>query len=391
MAAALLDARALAQTVEMSLAMGAGWHGADAAVMITDADATDGGPHTLFVNQTFESLTGYRSAEVIGRNPDFLKGPRTESRFLDRLRDALADGHAFEGTAVTYCKDGRELAIHWSVRPVRNAAGHVTHFIAVQRPMTYAETAGAMLASALAAGPADDAGAGELLRLVNHELRTPLNAIIGFSDLLRRQGLGPVGRAYYQEFAEGIFASGNDLLRVLSRLVEFAKPADEWATQSDWIAPRDLAATAIDAVSAMRRHTLSNDVPDDLPQVRGDRQRLTLALGELCDNAARFGGGARARVRGHALPDGRLRLTIIDHGPGMTRAAIERAFRPFAQLEDSYRRRNGGLGIGLPLARRIIEDHRGRLHLRSAPNRGTAAIVVLPAHRAGQRPPSGRG
>jgi len=106
------------------------------AVVITDARIDLPGPSIIYVNPAFEAMTGYTRDEVIGRTPRILQGPQTDRATLDRMRRALESGQFFEGRAVNYRKDGTAFHMEWSVSPVRETAGAITHFVAVQRDIT---------------------------------------------------------------------------------------------------------------------------------------------------------------------------------------------------------------------------------------------------------------
>lgn len=100
------------------------------SIMISDA--TPGTP-VVYVNDAFTQLTGYTPEEAAGQSPGFLQGPATDRAVVDRLRDDMAAGRAFEGRAVNYRKDGSMFTMHWRVAPVTDAAGTVVYFLACQQ------------------------------------------------------------------------------------------------------------------------------------------------------------------------------------------------------------------------------------------------------------------
>lgn len=105
------------------------------SVCITDADL-EHGPRIVYVNDAFTRLTGYEAAEVIGRSPRLLQGPRSSRVELDRLRRDLAAGREFQGETINYRRDGSEFTMGWYVIPVRDQAGRITHYFGVQRDVT---------------------------------------------------------------------------------------------------------------------------------------------------------------------------------------------------------------------------------------------------------------
>ncbi|WP_209318341.1 PAS domain S-box protein [Falsiroseomonas selenitidurans] len=106
-------------------------------ILITEAAPIDApGPRTLFVNQAFERLTGFRPEEIIGLTPRMLQGPRTDRFVLDRVRTALEERRPIREELLNYRKDGEEIWLELDIVPVTDADGTVTHFVAVQRDIT---------------------------------------------------------------------------------------------------------------------------------------------------------------------------------------------------------------------------------------------------------------
>jgi PAS domain S-box-containing protein len=107
------------------------------AILITDADLEQGGPHIVFVNEAFTRMTGYPAEEVLGRTPRLLQGPETDRAMLDRLKAALQRGDPFKGETINYRKDGTPYIVEWSITPVRaGETDSITHFVSVQRDVT---------------------------------------------------------------------------------------------------------------------------------------------------------------------------------------------------------------------------------------------------------------
>src|SRR5262245_39306457 len=106
------------------------------SVIITTAQLDPPGPQIVYVNPAFTKMTGYAPEEVIGKTPRILQGPKTDRAVLNRLRKDCEEGRTFCGRTVNYRKDGSEFHIEWSIGPVRNERGEVTHFIATQREMS---------------------------------------------------------------------------------------------------------------------------------------------------------------------------------------------------------------------------------------------------------------
>jgi PAS domain S-box-containing protein len=102
------------------------------SVIVTDAAGAPTGPRIVAINATFTAMTGYTPDDVIGRSPRLLQGPKTDPRVIARLRAALASGTRFHGETTNYRKDGQEYVVEWTIDPVRDDAGTLTHYVAVQ-------------------------------------------------------------------------------------------------------------------------------------------------------------------------------------------------------------------------------------------------------------------
>jgi PAS domain S-box-containing protein len=106
------------------------------SIVITTSQLDWPGPQIVYVNPAFTKMTGYSFEEVIGKTPRILQGPKTDRAMLDRLRKNCEEGRSFFGEAINYRKDGSEFYLEWSIGPVRNERGEVTHFVATQRDVT---------------------------------------------------------------------------------------------------------------------------------------------------------------------------------------------------------------------------------------------------------------
>jgi PAS domain S-box-containing protein len=140
---------------------------ADEAIVITDSQLDPPGPRIAYVTPGFEKVTGYAAAEVIGKTPRILQGPRSDRKVLARLKQTLGRGERFRGETINYRKDGSEYSVEWHITPVRNEHGEVTHFVSVQRDVTDRQ-----LAEDLIAQHVQRLGA---LRAIDHSITASLD------------------------------------------------------------------------------------------------------------------------------------------------------------------------------------------------------------------------
>jgi signal transduction histidine kinase len=132
--------------------------------------------------------------------------------------------------------------------------------------------------------------------------------------------------------------------------------------------------------------TLETDAPKTAPLVRGDELKLRQVLINLLSNAIKFTPeGGRVTIRFELAANGELVISVSDTGIGMSPDEITIALEPFAQVDNGLVKSYEGTGIGLPLAKRLVELHGGKLALESVKDAGTTVRIHLPAHRVVRR------
>ncbi|HVJ52806.1 MAG TPA: ATP-binding protein [Aliidongia sp.] len=225
----------------------------------------------------------------------------------------------------------------------------------------------------------------QFLANMSHELRTPLNAILGFSELIRDEMMGPISPRY-RDYASDIYLAGRHLLRVIGDVLDLSKiEAGQMELCEEWIdlsavitASRKLILARAEAASV----TLEMGPRENLPPIFADEGRIRQVLLNLLANAVKFTpAGGSVRVDAWHIPGDGVVFTVADTGIGMKPEDISEALTPFRQLEGQLARRYEGTGLGLPIAKTLVELHGGTLELESEPGRGTTVRVHLPEER----------
>ena len=103
------------------------------SILVTDTQLDAPGPFIIYVNSSFEKMTGWSRDEIIGKSPRILQGPKTDSSIFDDLKDKLLKGNPWTGRTINYRKDGSEFMMEWKIAPIRNEQDEITHFLAIQR------------------------------------------------------------------------------------------------------------------------------------------------------------------------------------------------------------------------------------------------------------------
>ena len=222
---------------------------------------------------------------------------------------------------------------------------------------------------------------------MSHELRTPLNSVIGFSQMMSGELFGPMPKPY-KEYVDIVIRSGEHLLRLINDVLDMTKV--ESGRLSLERKPTDPAVVVEEAIGMVAELARANGVdliadygPCDTIDI--DPTRIRQAVLNVVSNAIKFSPNGTVRVRVETV-DAECRIRVGDTGIGMSREDIEIAFLPFGQAErTAEHRRFEGTGLGLPIAKRLVELHGGTFGIASAPGEGTTVTITLPIEAA---PPS---
>ena len=226
---------------------------------------------------------------------------------------------------------------------------------------------------------------GRFLANVSHELRTPLNAIIGFSELMLAERSGPLGSSRYKEYLLDIGKAGQDLSTLIDKLLDLSKIQAQGleltrarATVRD-ILDRVLPAARDGAEQAGL--TLECCSVEDRILLHCDVDRICQALEALISNSIKFTPhGGTVEITSRRLREGGLEFCIADTGIGMPQDQVLRAFTSFDRPSQPYAIKPGqGAGLGLALAKTLVELHGGTIGLDSRLGEGTEVRIRFPA------------
>ena len=221
----------------------------------------------------------------------------------------------------------------------------------------------------------------EFLANMSHELRTPLNAIIGFSELMEHGTFGALGNERYVEYCTHIRKSGEDLLAVISDVLDMSRiEAGRLRLERETLDVEDMISASVDelrAAAEAKGITLTAEMMSK-QALSGDREQLHKVLSSLLRNAVKYtpeGGVVSVRTR---MMNDTVSIYVEDTGAGMAPEALARIGRPFEQIDTPLENGMRGSGLGLAIARSLVELHGGALHIRSTLGAGTIVCVQLP-------------
>lgn len=225
----------------------------------------------------------------------------------------------------------------------------------------------------------------QFLATMSHELRTPLNSIIGFSEMLVDQLVGPVNLKQH-EYLGHILSSARHLLQLISDILDLSRiEQGRMSLEIQEVLLQELvesirAKVAPQATAAGLTLQVENDPA--VPSIEADPTRIKEVLFNLLSNAIKFTPpGGRIWLRLKAAGAEAL-LEVEDTGIGMRPEEQQDVFDEFVQGESAYHRRFEGVGLGLPLSKKLVEMHQGRIELQSELGKGTCVRVYLPLRRS---------
>lgn len=342
--------------------------------------------HYLDVNPALAEIYGYASPEALKRGlTDIASQLYVDPRRRDEFA-ALMQKHDKVGDFVSEIrrKDGTSIWISENARAVRDWSGRLVCYEGMVENVTAKFEAARAARDGLQRAEEANRAKSAFLAAMSHELKTPLNAIIGFSEIIKDEVLGALGNKVYLGYAGDIHASGHRLLAIINDILDVSRLEGGAITlHSQDCTPDSIVRTAIGLARQVTRDArpIAVELPE-LPAITADAARLSQALANLLSNALKFtpeGGSVALSARRDAA--GGMNFIVSDTGIGMAPEKVAAALEPFRQLDGSLARRFEGAGLGLSIARALIELHGGSLSITSAPGAGTTVTIRLPAVR----------
>lgn len=328
---------------------------------------TSGDGQVVDLNPALERLTGWTRAEAIGRRfTELLNLINAQGRpvRLPALEDSTHDRLTVDGYLVRRDKQ-RGAFVHINISPLNGAEGQpfgaIINVVDITRLKESEDAKSTFLAS------------------ISHELKTPLSLIIGYAETLAREDV-EWDRETLRESAAVIRDEAQRLTRLVNNLLEAARTQSgrlllqTTDTRIDQIAHKLVAEfQKVDTA-----HLWTVDFPPDFPSVEADPERIRQVLQNLLSNAVKYSpAGGLIRVAGW-VEENQIGVLVSDEGPGIPFEMQQQLFQRFARGQGLSTRQADGAGLGLYLAKTIVEAHGGRIWLESMPERGTTFYFTLP-------------
>jgi len=331
-----------------------------AIIAITDTKGT-----IKYVNDKFCEISKYSREELLGQDHRILNSGYHAKEFIRNLWVTIANGRIWRGELRNRAKDGSIYWVDTTIVPFLDGRGKPYQYMAIRYEITERKRSEERLREQTAL-----ARLGEMAAVVAHEVKNPIAGIRGALQVIGTR----MGETRDRAVIGDIIARLDALNRIVQDLLVFARPRELR------VEPVHLKSLIVNTVELLERDpALSGvrvEVEGDGAAVQADSEQLQLVFQNIVMNAAQALNGAGQVEVAIRPADGGWTVSIADHGPGMPPDVLSRAFDAF------FTTKHRGTGLGLPIARRIVEAHAGSLQIESPPpgkSGGTVVSIYLPS------------
>jgi len=332
----------------------------------------------LQCNEAIASMIGVSRDRMMGRKAGFLsKG------LMNDIKDVFASGRSWRGDIILVGASKESHVCDLSIAPLEYFQNNETRTAVLMTLLENDRQQQAERSLMAQNRNQTDANASksDFIANMGHELRTPLNAIIGNSELIAEAVLGDIPDGY-RDCGRDVYEAGKHLLELVNNVLDVSKlSAGSMTLQLDDV---DLGSVIQEAGKLVgddisrRHHSLKFDLPSDDVSLRCDKLKLKQILINILSNAAKFTPDGGKITIGLSMTGDDITIAVKDNGVGMSPNDIPRALARFSQLHPSGVKESAGTGLGLPLAKLLVELHGGRLSIESDLGKGTTVRITLP-------------
>jgi PAS domain S-box-containing protein len=339
------------------------------AAIITDADTSNEGPKTVYVNEAFIKMTGYQREEIIGQTPRMFQGQATEREKLDRIRTAMEEKQGCDVEVVNYTKSGSPYWVEMSIAPVMDALGRVTHFIAIERDITNRKTQEQEREKLIHELTQNNIDLRQFSYITSHNLRGPIASLLGLCSLI---DLSAVQDKTLKQILEGVKKATfmfDETLRDLSTVLNIRDRTSIPKEDLMFFSVFEKSLAQLKSLVTEANAVIESDF-SAAPVVNYNKAYLESIFSNLISNAVKY-----------RSPDRRLQVSITteqtdecivmkfkDNGLGIdTVMHKEKIFR----LHQRFHNHAEGKGLGLFLVKSQLESLGGTIDLESKEGEGT--------------------
>ncbi len=327
-----------------------------------------------YVNDEFCKVTGYTREELVGRPISILKSGSRSKSFYKKLWNDINSKKRYKTLFQNRRKDRSLYYVETVINPILDINGDIVEFIAVSHDMT-------QLMESLESIKQAEKSKEEFFVNISHEMRTPLNSILGFSSILQKRLKNDEKSAM---MIQKIFETGKELEILMKSILDVRKIKENTLVLKEgYFNPIEIICNCIDKykhLSGSKSQEFDVDIDQSLPSsLFGDSARINQVISIVLDNAIKF-TPERGRIEVKVYCDTSTETLICevnDNGIGISKENQEKIFE-IRQLDGSTSRSFEGAGLGLSIAYGILKAMKGKISLKSVPNKGSLFKMEFP-------------
>lgn len=332
----------------------------------------DNDDHILYVNQSFQNMTGYSAADLLGKEAGKLLMDKDEQQVILEKNDIRKTGIMDVYEVKTKRKDGDIAWMLISFAPILNSKKETVGSIGIHLDITDRKILEEELKDAKKIAEESSKAKELFMATMSHEIRTPMNAIIGMQRLLAKTIIDNRQRRY----VDAIGISASNLLTLLNDVLDFTKIQSSKLELSN--APFELRETIRNTRNMLEFKAdekgirFDAEVDPSIPEyVTGDNNRLYQILINLAGNAIKFTDKGSVTLSVESVSDNKIKFCVKDTGVGMNQTTVEKIFDAFTQADASIYGKFGGTGLGLSISKELVEIMGGTISVVSEISKGS--------------------
>jgi signal transduction histidine kinase len=287
-------------------------------------------------------------------------------------------------------RDGKRVWVAWTNRPILDDKGRLKEVLCIGNDITKLKEAEKEVLIAKEAAESASRAKSAFLANMSHELRNPLNAVIGFSESLIEGIAGDLNEKQ-KEYSGYILESGKHLLSLINDVLDLSKvEAGKMELELSSFDLKELLKKSFIFIKekAMKHNiSLLDNIDNDIGLISADERKIKQVIYNMLSNAMKFTpDGGNVGIEAKKINAAEIRVCVWDTGIGIENKDKTKVFTEFEQIDSEYSRKYSGTGLGMPLSKKFIELHNGKMWFESeGQNKGTRFYFTLPLSRVNEK------
>ncbi|MEI8350567.1 MAG: PAS domain-containing sensor histidine kinase [Candidatus Omnitrophota bacterium] len=350
--------------------------------------------NVTFFNNFAQKFFGYTQEEIIGKNVIGTIVPLKDTSGKDlnaMIEDIMHHSEKYiNNENENILRNGKNVWIAWTNRPILDSNNRLIEVVCIGNDITKLKEAEKEILAAKEAAESANKAKSAFLANMSHELRTPLNAAIGFSEGLLDGVVGSLNEKQ-KEYASYILESTQYLLSLINDILDLSKvEAGKMELELSDFDLKNLlkrCLTLLTEKAKKQNITFSDDIKDEINPIAADERKIKQVIYNMLSNAIKFTPhDGKVGIEAVRINANEVRVCVWDTGIGIEKKDNSKVFAEFEQIDNEYSRKYAGTGLGMPLSKKFIELHGGKMWFESdGKDKGTRFYFTLPITQANKK------